>query len=198
MRSCARRCRDQSTVGTEDCDCPVTMMVRGTRSAYFPVLNETGVSDVPRLVSAPNESRSPVSGTVVDRRPRERIRTKIARGRRAKSDRLLARIGVLRSGNCGSRMVIGTSNSANYHVYRCQGKDCTRRMTILADTVERMVIERVEELRAGRSKSVRGECDAVELARLDVERSGGTGRRDHGVLGARGRTCGEQTAAGAA
>ncbi|MGO9903420.1 MAG: hypothetical protein ACLP0J_27900 [Solirubrobacteraceae bacterium] len=33
-------------------------------------------------------------------------------------------------------MVIGTSNSANYHVYRCQGKDCTRRMTILADTVE--------------------------------------------------------------
>jgi hypothetical protein len=33
-------------------------MVRGTRSAYFPVLNETGVSDVPRLASAPM-SRAP-------------------------------------------------------------------------------------------------------------------------------------------
>ena len=36
---------------------PVTM-VRGTRSAYFPVLNETGGSDVPRLASAPM-SRAP-------------------------------------------------------------------------------------------------------------------------------------------
>ena len=44
-------------------------------------------------------------------------------------------------------------------------------MTILADTVERMVIEKVEELRACRSKSVCGECDAVELARLDLERA---------------------------
>jgi len=82
-------------------------------------------------------------------------RTKISRGRRAKSERLLARIGVLRCGNCGSRMVVGTSNSANYYVYRCQGNDCTRRMTILADTVERMVIEKVEELRACRSQQER-------------------------------------------
>ncbi len=35
----------------------------------------------------------------------------------------------------------------------------------------RMVIEKVEELRACRSKSVRGACDAIELARLDVERA---------------------------
>jgi DNA invertase Pin-like site-specific DNA recombinase len=98
-------------------------------------------------------------------------RTKISRGRRAKSDRLLARIGVLRCGNCGSRMVVGTSNSANYHVYRCQGSGCVQRMTILAETVERMVIEKVEELRACRVPSVRGECDPVEQARLDLERA---------------------------
>jgi DNA invertase Pin-like site-specific DNA recombinase len=98
-------------------------------------------------------------------------KTKISRGRRAKSDRLLARIGVLKCGNCGSRMVVGTSNSADYYIYRCQGNNCTQRMTILAETVETMVIETVEELRAGRSKSARGEPAAVEQARLDVERA---------------------------
>ena len=98
-------------------------------------------------------------------------KTKISRGRRAKSDRLLARIGVLKCGNCGSRMVVGTSNSADYYIYRCQGSNCTQRMTILAETVETMVVETVEELRAGRSKSARGAPDAVEQARLDVERA---------------------------
>ena len=37
-------------------------------------------------------------------------RVKVSRGRRAKSERLLARLGVLRCGSCGARMVVGTSS----------------------------------------------------------------------------------------
>ena len=37
-------------------------------------------------------------------------RAKPSRGRRANSERLLARLGVLRCGTCGSRMVVGTSH----------------------------------------------------------------------------------------
>jgi hypothetical protein len=41
-------------------------------------------------------------------------RVSVPRGRRARSDRLLARLGVLRCGTCGARMVVGTSNRSNY------------------------------------------------------------------------------------
>ena len=44
-------------------------------------------------------------------------RTKISRGRRAKSDRLLARIGVLRCGNCGS-------GRGDHRVLRARGRTC--------------------------------------------------------------------------
>lgn len=72
---------------------------------------------------------------------------KIPRGRKAKSDRLLARLGVLRCGTCNSRMVVGTSNNSGYWIYRCPPVgDCPRRVTISAEIAETVVAEEVQRL----------------------------------------------------
>jgi DNA invertase Pin-like site-specific DNA recombinase len=76
-------------------------------------------------------------------------RVSVPRGRRAKSERLLARIGVLRCGTCDSRMVVGTSQG-QYGLYRCPPiGDCPQRVTISADAAESYVVEAVQELLAG-------------------------------------------------
>jgi site-specific DNA recombinase len=76
-------------------------------------------------------------------------RVAVPRGRRAKSERLLARLGVLRCGTCDSRMVVGTSQN-QYALYRCPPVgDCPQRVTISAEVAERTVVEAVQELLAG-------------------------------------------------
>jgi hypothetical protein len=73
---------------------------------------------------------------------------KASRGRQAKSDRLLARQGVLVCGTCGARMT--ATNNRGYAFYRCQhnaSPDCAARATIAADRVEELV---VSELKARR------------------------------------------------
>jgi site-specific DNA recombinase len=76
-------------------------------------------------------------------------RVSLPRGRRAKSDRLLARLGVLRCGSCGARMSVGTSQG-QYALYRCPPVgDCSQRVTISAEVAERTVVEAVQELLAG-------------------------------------------------
>jgi site-specific DNA recombinase len=73
----------------------------------------------------------------------------VSRGRRAKSERLLARLGVLRCASCGGRMSVGTSQG-QYALYRCSPtSDCSQRVTISAEVAERAVIEVVQELLAG-------------------------------------------------
>lgn len=87
---------------------------------------------------------------IVDRDLFERVqRVKVSRGRRAHSDRLLARLGVLRCGTCGSRMVVGSSHFGKYPIYRCGPVgDCPRRQTISAEIAERVVVQAtVDELR---------------------------------------------------
>lgn len=76
-------------------------------------------------------------------------RISLPRGRRAKSDRLLARLGVLRCGTCGARMVVGTSQG-RYSLYRCPPiGDCPQRVTISAEVAENTVVTAVQELLAG-------------------------------------------------
>ena len=76
-------------------------------------------------------------------------RVSVPRGRRAKSERLLARLGVLRCGTAWSRMVVGTSQN-RYSLYRCPPVgDCPKRVTISAEVAERTVVEAVQELVAG-------------------------------------------------
>jgi site-specific DNA recombinase len=79
-------------------------------------------------------------------------RMRSTRGRRAKSERLLARLGVLRCATCSSRMVVGSTdqNGKRHYMYRCPPVgDCPRRVTISADLVEQIVVDAVRELLAG-------------------------------------------------
>lgn len=87
---------------------------------------------------------------IVDAETWQRLqRVFIPRGRRAKSERLLARLGVLRCGTCGSRMVVGTSQG-QYALYRCPPiGDCPKRVTISAAAAEGTVEEAVRELLEG-------------------------------------------------
>jgi hypothetical protein len=95
------------------------------------------------------------------------------RGRRAKSERLLARLGVLRCGTCGARMVVGTQTQGgrSYPFYRCiPTSDCTRRVAVSAELAERTVVEAVQALLAGQRGSASLE-DGLGGAERDLEQA---------------------------
>jgi Recombinase zinc beta ribbon domain len=78
---------------------------------------------------------------ITDRALFERVqRRTVSRGRQAKSQRLLARLGVLRCGTCGSRMVIN-SYSGNYRCGDTSADRCQRRAAVKAERVEAMVLD---------------------------------------------------------
>lgn len=84
---------------------------------------------------------------IVDRDVWTAVQTiKVPRGRRAKSDQLLARLGVLRCGGCGARMTVGSSTQRGYRYvnYRCpETGECDNRATISARIAEQVITERV-------------------------------------------------------
>ena len=81
---------------------------------------------------------------VKDRALFERVqRRTVSGGRQAKSDRLLARPGVLRCGTCGSRMVIN-SDSGSYRCGDTSADRCRRRAAVKADRVEELVRDAVQ------------------------------------------------------
>jgi PHD/YefM family antitoxin component YafN of YafNO toxin-antitoxin module len=93
-------------------------------------------------------------------------RMRLPRGRRPKSERLLARLGVLRCATCGARMVTGTANHGKYVLYRCPPiGDCPQRVTISAEVAEAAVVAKVCELLA----DVKGAA-SVDSATEDAER----------------------------
>jgi Resolvase, N terminal domain/Recombinase zinc beta ribbon domain/Recombinase len=76
-------------------------------------------------------------------------RMRSPRGRRPKSEQLLARLGVLRCGTCGARMVVGSTdqNGKRHYMYRCPPVgDCPRRVTISADIAEKVVSDEARRL----------------------------------------------------
>ena len=80
---------------------------------------------------------------VKDRGLFERVqRRTVSRGRQAKSERLLARLGVLRCGTCGARMVIN-SDSGSYRCGDTSANRCRRRAAVKADRVEALVLDAV-------------------------------------------------------
>jgi site-specific DNA recombinase len=91
-------------------------------------------------------------------------RMKISRGRKVKSERLLARLGILRCGSCGTRMVVGTGNNSQYPNYKCSGytgsTDCKTRVTISAPMVEQLVEDAVKEALS----DIEGRASAAENA----------------------------------
>jgi site-specific DNA recombinase len=114
---------------------------------------------------------------IKDRALFERVqRRTISRGRQAKSQRLLARLGVLRCGTCGSRMVINTY-SGNYRCGDTSANPCPRRAAVKADRVEQMVMDAVRAYsatahlhgRASRKQQIREADQAIKRANADLD-----------------------------
>jgi site-specific DNA recombinase len=87
---------------------------------------------------------------IVDRETWNAVqRMKVSRGRRAKSDHLLARLKVLRCGTCGSPLIIGSAGArgterGRYYTYRCAPtSDCPNRMSVSAVIAEQVVTDAV-------------------------------------------------------
>lgn len=116
---------------------------------------------------------------IVDRGTWEAVqRIRVPAGRLSKSERLLARLGVLRCGTCESRLVTTVAIGAGggrYPIYRCQNADCSRRVTISAPMVEALVVERVQaefadvEGRASAEVSARDAEAALERAQRELD-----------------------------
>jgi DNA invertase Pin-like site-specific DNA recombinase len=95
------------------------------------------------------------------------------RGPRPKSERLLARLGVLRCGTCGARLVVGTQtqNGRSYTFYRCPpNADCSRRVTISAEVAEATVVGAVREALRG-MRGTASVAKGSEKAARKLERS---------------------------
>ena len=105
------------------------------------------------------------------------------------SARLLARLGVLRCGSCGSRMVINSYTGS----YRCgdsSANRCRRRAAVKADRVEEMVLDAVRAYsatadmhgRASRKQQIREADKAIDPSnaptRISITRSGSSASLD--------------------
>jgi hypothetical protein len=133
---------------------------------------------------------------ITDRALFERVqRRTVSRGRQAKSERLLARLGVLRCGTCGSRMVINSS-SGNYRCGDTSANRCQRRAAVKADRVEGMVLDAVRAYsatadahgRASRKQQIRDADEAIERANKGLDDT----IRQLGELGLLGRTASQE------
>jgi hypothetical protein len=92
----------------------------------------------------------------------------IPRGRRPRSERLLARLGVLRCATCDARMVIGSTDQRGkrYWMYRCPPvSDCPQRVTISADLAEQVVEDEVRRLLRGMCSKATAKSGATDAAR---------------------------------
>ena len=124
---------------------------------------------------------------IKDRGLFERVqRRTVSRGRQAKSERLLARLGVLRCGTCGSRMVIN-SYSGNYRCGDTSANPCRRRAAVKADRVEEMVLDAVRaysatadvpDARRAGSRSARRTRRSNAPTRISMTRSGSSASLD--------------------
>jgi len=134
---------------------------------------------------------------IKDRRLFERVqRRTVSRGRQARSQRLVARLGVLRCGTCGSRMVIN-SDSGSYRCGDTSANRCRRRAAVKADRVEAMVTDAVRAYWAtadvdghtsGRQQ-IREADEAIERANADLDNT----IRQLGNLGLLGRPASQET-----
>jgi DNA invertase Pin-like site-specific DNA recombinase len=134
---------------------------------------------------------------IKDRALFERVqRRTVSRGRQAKSERLLARLGVLRCETCGSRMVINTYSGS----YRCgdtSANPCQRRTAVKADRVEELVLDAVRAYsttpdahqRGSRRHQILEADEAIERANADLDDT----IRQLGELGLLGRPTSQET-----
>ena len=134
---------------------------------------------------------------ITDRVLFERVqRRTVSRGRQAKSERLLARLAVLRCGTCGSRMVINSS-SGNYRCGDTSANPCQRRAAVKADRVEEIVLNAIRTYsatahadgRASHKRQIREADEAIERANKGLDDT----IRQLGELGLLGRPASQET-----
>jgi hypothetical protein len=91
------------------------------------------------------------------------LRMVVPKGRRGQSDRLLARLGVLRCASCDRAMVVGVvNNSRKFYTYRCPPNGgCRRRSSIGAEKAEQVIINAVK----ARTANVEGQASRESRAR---------------------------------
>ena len=144
-----------------------------------------------RLEEGDRQSRGAARPAATGRRDRDDFgqvqRMKVPRGRQPKSDRLLARLRVLRCGTCGSPLgTMRMQRQGDYPIYRCGShNDCDGHVTIAAEPTEAWVWERVKAHLA----DAEGRASADDRAgRLVRERDEAQERLDRAVrsLGAAG------------
>jgi hypothetical protein len=100
-------------------------------------------------------------------------RIRVSSGRKAKSERLLARLGVLRCASCGGRMSASTGHHGTVAIYKCgahAGDPCPCRVHISAELVEGVVVDAVREALADEEGRATAETHAQEAYR-DLERA---------------------------
>jgi DNA invertase Pin-like site-specific DNA recombinase len=112
---------------------------------------------------------------IKDRDLFERVqRRRAPRGRQAKSERLLARLGVLRCGGCGSLMVMN-SWSGSYRCGNMSARGCPRKAGIKAHQAEQIVMDRVREHladargRASHEQRIREADERIERAQAALD-----------------------------
>jgi DNA invertase Pin-like site-specific DNA recombinase len=101
---------------------------------------------------------------IIDRELWDRVqRMVIPRGPQPASERLLARLGILRCGSCGARLgTMKLPRQGDYPIYRCPStSDCDHHMTISAVIAEQTIIKHVRETLA----DVEGRASAEDGAR---------------------------------
>jgi hypothetical protein len=138
----------------------------------------------------------PHEAIIKDRALFERVQRRTVPGGQAKSDRLLARLGVLRCGTCGSRMVIN-SDSGSYRCGDTRANRCQRRAAVKADRVDAIVLDALRAYsttpeahqRAPRKRQIREADDAIERASADLDDT----IRRLGELGLLGRAASQET-----
>jgi DNA invertase Pin-like site-specific DNA recombinase len=112
------------------------------------------------------------------------------RGRYAKSDRLLARLGVLTCETCGARMTVHTTSShgRRYFYYICGDKLCERQAIIAADAAEDFLRDKAIAFSAGFTGRASSDAelerarvsavDANDRLKLAVRKLAGLGHED--------------------
>lgn len=104
---------------------------------------------------------------IIERDLFERVqRMKAPRGPQPKSDRLLARLKVVRCGSCGSALgTMKLPRQGDYPIYRCGShNDCDRHVTISAELVESVVVTEVKRLLAGIEGTASADDHVAEAA----------------------------------
>lgn len=128
------------------------------------VLGEIHFGDLVNLTAHP---------PIVERELWERVqRVSVPRGTRPASERLLARLGVLRCFSCDSRLVTGSQvrKGVRYGDYHCPDHDCRRKVGISATVAEAVVVEAMREALDG-CVGFRAARDNLTAARVAARRA---------------------------